>query len=62
MAKEFLSRKGITFEEINITDHPEAIDEMIKKAQGAMASPTIIIGDEVIIGFNRQKIEQALSL
>ncbi len=62
MAKEFLSQKGIVFEDRNITDHPEFIDEMIKTAQGAMATPTILIGDEAFVGFHRQKIEQALGL
>ncbi len=59
--KEFLSQKGITFTEINISEKPEAMEEMIQKAGGTMATPTVVIGDEVVVGFNPKRLMELLA-
>ncbi|GAX91650.1 glutaredoxin family protein [Effusibacillus lacus] len=61
MAKEFLSSKGVEFEVVDVTEDPQAMDEMLK-ISGAMATPVIVIGDEVIVGWDRGKVERALKL
>ena len=58
--KEYLSQRGITFEEKNVADDPDALKEMVEKAAGAMATPTVIVGDQVIIGYHPQKLDEAL--
>lgn len=61
MAREFLSSKGVEFEAVDVTSDPAAIDEMIQLS-GAMATPVIIIGEQVIVGWDRGKVERALNL
>lgn len=58
MAKEFLSAKGVAFKERDITAESAALDEL--KRLGYMTTPVIVIGEFVIVGFDRQKLELAL--
>lgn len=57
--KEFLSQKGVNYEELDVADNEEARREMLEKT-GRMAVPTLIIYGEVIVGFDREKIEEHL--
>jgi len=43
-------------------DERKAIIEDIKKLNPRCSFPTIIIGDEVIVGFKEKKIKEALGL
>ena len=61
MTKEFLDEHKIPF-----TDHDVATDaakrqEMIERS-GQMGVPVIFIGDEMIIGFNKDKLTKALGI
>ena len=59
-AKEYLSKKGITFTDYNVGADREKAKEMIQKS-GQMGVPVIIIGEEVIVGFNQTKIDELLA-
>lgn len=59
-AKEFLSSNHVPFIEKDITQNPEAIDELLRL--GATATPTITVDDEVIIGFDRRRLSELLDL
>lgn len=59
--KEFFKEKGIEFEEVDVSLNEEAAREMIMKT-GQMGVPVVEIGEEVIVGFDRDKIIQALGL
>lgn len=59
MAKEYLKSKGVEFQDIDVTQVREALREMIA-ISGQMGVPVIKIGDEVIIGFDKNKIDQLL--
>jgi len=56
--KEFLSQKNIAFTERDVTQNAEALAEL--EAIGVMSTPVTVIGDEVIVGFDQQKLAQAL--
>jgi hypothetical protein len=43
-------------------DERKAIIEDIKKLNPRCSFPTLIIGDEVIVGFKEKKIKEALGL
>jgi glutaredoxin 3 len=43
-AKELLSRKGISFREIDVTGNQDMRDEMIRRAGGQSTLPQIFIG------------------
>jgi len=59
MAKEYLKEKGVEVEEINVENNPEAAREMIDKS-GQMGVPVIEINGRIIIGFNKNAIDEAL--
>ncbi len=58
-AKEYLSQKGIKFQEKNITQDSSALAEL--KKLGYMTTPVIVIDGMVIVGFDAAKIDLALS-
>ena len=57
-AKEYLSQKGIQFEEKDIAQNPGALADL--KKLGYMTTPVILIDRSVIVGFDAQKIDVAL--
>lgn len=61
MAKEFLRGRGIEFEEVNVQEDRGAALKMIQKT-GQNGAPVIEIDDKIIVGFNREKILEALGL
>ena len=44
-----------------MTRDPEAMHELVEVYQ-SRATPTLVIGEEVIIGFDRERIEKLLEL
>ena len=60
MAKEFLSQKGFTFTEYDVTRDRAALDEMVK-ISGGRSVPVISACNEVMVGFERNRLEQMLS-
>jgi len=61
MAKEWLKEKKIEFEDINVTSNQEAQKEMVEKS-GQMGVPVIEIDGQIVIGFNKPKLEELLKL
>jgi glutaredoxin len=57
-AKEYLSQKSIQFQENDIAQNPSALADL--KKLGYMTTPVIVIDGSVIVGFDADKIEQAL--
>ncbi len=60
MAKEFLSQKGFVFTEYDVTRDRTALDEMVK-ISGGRSVPVISACSEVMVGFERNRLEQMLS-
>jgi glutaredoxin 3 len=60
MAKEFLSQKGYKFTDYDVTKDRAALDEMVK-VSGARSVPVITACNEVMVGFERNRLEQMLS-
>jgi len=59
-AKEYLSQKGITYEEHDVAADREAAKEMIEKSK-QMAVPVIIVDEkDIVVGFNRAKLDELL--
>jgi glutaredoxin len=59
MVKEFLSREGHAYTAKNIEEDDTAYDELM--ALGARSVPTIVIGDQVITGFDQARLRAALA-
>ena len=60
MTKEFLSQKGYIFTEYDVTKDRAALDEMVK-ISGARSVPVIAACNEVMVGFDKTRLEQMLS-
>ena len=58
-AKEYLTKKGIKFVDKDVEKDPEAVSEVISKS-GQRGIPVIDINNNIIIGFDRYKIDKAL--
>ena len=56
--KEHLSQKGIKFQERDIAQDSDALANL--KKLGYMTTPVILIDGSVIVGFDAEKIDQAL--
>ena len=59
--KEFLHEKKIEFQEINVAEDQNALQEMIQKS-GQMAVPVTDIDGEIITGFDEPKLQKALKI
>jgi glutaredoxin-like YruB-family protein len=59
MAKEYLSGKKVAFKEIDVGADREAAAALVNKT-GQMGVPVIEIGDDTILGFDRERIDAAL--
>ena len=60
-AKQFLKDSNIKFEDIDVSENHEKAQEMIKKS-GQMGVPVLEIGEEIIVGFDKDKIKEVLGL
>jgi len=59
-AKNYFEEKKLPFEEIDVGANKKAAEEMVKLS-GQMGVPVIKIDKEMIIGFDKEKIESVLS-
>lgn len=59
-AKEYLSRKGISYQEYNVAVDKDKAKEMIQKS-GQMGVPVIIVDSELMVGFNQVQLDKLLS-
>jgi len=57
----YLKKNGIEFEEIDISKDEQQLQKMIKDS-GQMAVPVVDIDGEIIIGFDKQKIDSLLKI
>lgn len=59
--KTFLEGHGIVFEDIDVSQDEKAREEMIKKSK-QMGVPVVDIDGQIIVGFDKEKISQLLSI
>lgn len=57
--KNYLKGKEVSFEELNVQDDMSAREEMVSKSK-QMGVPVLDINGDIIIGFDRNAIENAL--
>ncbi len=55
-AKEYLSQKGIQFQEKDIAQDPDALADL--KKLGYMTTPVIVIDGSVIVGFDADRLSK----
>ena len=59
--KEFLSAHGVPFTDRNVAEDPTALADL-RATTGRQATPVIVIGKEVVVGFDRGRLQRLLNL
>ena len=60
--KEFLNEKGIAYQEKDIVADSIAADELATLTQGAATAPVVVIGEKVVVGFDRPELTRELGI
>ena len=60
-AKEFFKEKNIEFSDYDVSSDEEKKNEMIEKS-GQMGVPVIFVDDEMLIGFDKDKLSETLGI
>lgn len=58
--KEYLSQKHVQFEDRDVTKDPDALYDLQKL--GLMTTPVTVVGQNVIVGFDISKLDEALNV
>ncbi len=59
-ARAYLDKKGVAYEDIDVSADEEAAHEMIHRS-GQMSMPVIFVGNRMMLGFNQKKMDEMLS-
>ncbi|HOJ50268.1 MAG TPA: Uxx-star family glutaredoxin-like (seleno)protein [Spirochaetota bacterium] len=59
-AKDYLKKLGVSIKEYDVSKDPIKAQEMVQKS-GQMGVPVIVLKGQVIVGFNKPKIDQLLN-
>ncbi len=59
--KKYLDSKDIKFEEIDVSQNEKELEKMVE-ISGQMGVPVIDIDGNIVIGFDKQKIDELLGL
>ncbi len=60
-AKQFLKDNNIVFEDVDVSVNETEAEQMVEKS-GQMGVPVLDIDGEIIVGFDKEKIKEALGL
>lgn len=61
MTKSYLTSKNIPYKDIDVASDDKAAQDMINKS-GQMSVPVIDIDGKIIVGFQKQVLDQTLGL
>lgn len=59
--KQFLKDNNIAFEDFDVSINQQAGEEMIQKS-GQMGVPVLDIEGSIVVGFDKERIKQALGI
>ena len=60
MVKQFLSQRGVSYEERDVSRNQDYARELVNNT-GQMGVPVTVFDGEIIVGFDRQRLEQLVS-
>lgn len=61
LTKEFLTEHNVPYTDYNVATDLEKRQEMIEKS-GQMGVPVIFVGDDMIVGFDKEKLSQLVGV
>jgi len=59
--KEFLKEKGFEFEDVDVSQNEQLLQEMIDKSH-QYGVPVIDVDGQIVVGFDKEKISQLLNI
>ena len=59
--KQFLKDSNVVFQDLDVSGNQQAAEEMIQKS-GQMGVPVLEIDGNIVVGFDKEKIKEALDL
>ncbi len=60
-AKVFFDENNVEYEEFDVASDTSKREEMVEKS-GQMGVPVIVVGDEMLVGFDKDKLSELLEL
>lgn len=60
-AKQYFRQQGVRFKNVDVSRDQAAARDMVRRS-GQQGVPQILIGNKVVIGFDRPKIDRLLGL
>ena len=60
MVKQFLSQRGMSYEERDVSRNQQYARELVNNT-GQMGVPVTVFNGEIVVGFDRQRLEQLIS-
>ena len=61
LAKEFMTEKGVEYENVDVSTDQEGAQEMIKKS-GQMGVPVIDVDGKIVVGFDKEQLGKLLGV
>lgn len=61
MAKDFFAAHGVKFTDHNVATDLQKRQEMVQKS-GQMGVPVITVGNDLIVGFDEEKLRELLAV
>jgi glutaredoxin-like YruB-family protein len=61
IAKDHLNSSGISFEDVDVSTDQQRAQEMVAKS-GQMGVPVLDIDGEIVVGFDRARIDSLLEI
>jgi glutaredoxin-like YruB-family protein len=61
LAKDFLNEKNIAFSDVDVSSDSASANDMVKKS-GQMGVPVIDVDGQIIVGWNKTALQEALGM
>ncbi len=58
-AKDYLKQKNVAFENFDVSTDKTKLDEMVS-ISGQMGVPVIVVDNQIVVGFDRNRLEELL--
>lgn len=59
-ARDFLEARGVSYRDVDVTADRAAFDEMRRVSGGARTVPVLLVGENILIGFEEAALKKAL--
>lgn len=60
-SKKLFNDNSVEYSEVNVIGNPEAVN-FIRETTGQMGVPVIVIDDQILVGYDEQKLKELLNI